>query len=394
MANPVTRFLAALGYTKRAATLNSLDDFRSRASGRTGTVHVTNETALRTSAVWACLRLRADLISTMPVDVFRTVDGRAVEVPKPPVLTMPGGESCEIEEWMYSTQFDLDRAGNAFGVITQVDALGRPARIELAQLGQVTVKVEDGRIVRYRIGNEEFYPDQIWHEKQFTVAGLHVGLSPTAYAAWTIGEYQSIQEFALDWFGNGAKPAAMLKNTAKVLDPKSSDSIKNRFKATVGAGDVLVVGADWDYQMIQAESADKAWIEAKQFAVADIARFYGVPVDLIDGSVASGAITYASMTQRNLQFLIMNLGPAIIRREKALSRLTSRPRYVKLNSNALLRMDPATQQTVIAGKIADRTLTNTEARALDDRAPLTASDLAEFAAVYGAVNQAQEVPVP
>jgi phage portal protein BeeE len=56
--------------------------------GRMGNagVHVTPDSALRHSAVWACLRLRADLVSTMPVDVFRRVNGVQVEVPKPPVL--------------------------------------------------------------------------------------------------------------------------------------------------------------------------------------------------------------------------------------------------------------------------------------------------------------------
>ena len=54
------------------------------------------------------------------------------------------------------------------------------------------------------------------------------------------------------------------------------------------------------------------------------------------------AITYANISQRNLQFLIMHLGPAVGRREDAFSRkLVSNPRYVKLNTDALLRMDPA-----------------------------------------------------
>lgn len=55
-----------------------------RTDRRVGSTVVTNETALRHSAIWACLRLRANLVSTMPVDLFRRVDGIQVEVPKPP----------------------------------------------------------------------------------------------------------------------------------------------------------------------------------------------------------------------------------------------------------------------------------------------------------------------
>lgn len=384
-------------WRRRAANLSDLADFRSRAPMRTGTAHVTNESALRMSAVWACLRLRADLISTFPVDTFRKVNGRAIEVPKPPVLVKPGGERVGIKEWMYSTQFDLDRAGNCFGIITERDARDRPARIDLAALSDVSVRVQAGELVEYRIGQESFKGEQlrnVWHEKQFTVAGLHVGLSPTAYAAWSIGEFQSIQQFALDWFGDGTIPAAMLKNTAKKLNPIEAQGVKDRFKATVANRDVFVAGADWEYQMIQAENSTKDFVEAKQFDVAEIARFYGAPVDLIDGAVATGSITYASMTQRNLQFLIMNLGPAVDRREDALSPLVGEPRYVKLNTDALLRMDPEARARMITAKIADRTLTNTEARALDDRAPLTSSEIAEFDRIYGQANPEPAPTVP
>jgi hypothetical protein len=73
---------------------------------------VTEDTALRHSAVWAALRLRADLVSSMPVDVYRKVAGIQVEMQKPPVLITPGGSQVKIKEWMYSSQVDLDRAGN------------------------------------------------------------------------------------------------------------------------------------------------------------------------------------------------------------------------------------------------------------------------------------------
>src|SRR5690348_10251994 len=95
-------------FTKRDfahATANDL--IPRRSSG--GKVTVTSETALRHSAVWAACRLRANVISTLPVDCYRRVDGWQVEVPKPPVLVNPSGDRIDITEWLYSSQFDLDR---------------------------------------------------------------------------------------------------------------------------------------------------------------------------------------------------------------------------------------------------------------------------------------------
>ncbi|WP_327679496.1 phage portal protein [Kitasatospora sp. NBC_00458] len=357
-----------------------------RPDAARGTARVTNETALRHSAVWACLRLRANMISSMPVDLYRKVNGIQVEVTKPPVLVNPGGEKVDMQEWLYSSQFDLDRAGNAFGLITALDGLGFPARIDLVPLGEVSVKGRGGEITKYRIGGTDYEPHEVWHERQYTVAGFPLGLSPVAYAAWSIAEYLSIQDFALDWFGTGGMPAAMLKNTAKAINPQQAAEVKSRFKAATANRDLFVAGADWEYRMIQAEQAGGAWVEAKQFGIADTARFFDCPGDLIDAAVGGTSLTYANISQRNLQFLIMNLGPAVVRRENALSRLSSRPRFVKLNAGALLRMDPATRSQTLRTQIEARILAPSEARALEDRAPFTAAQYAEFDRLFGSRN--------
>lgn len=377
----------SLFFRKRAYPGQTADQLiPPRPEQRSGSVVVTNETALRHSAVWACLRLRSNLISTMPVDVYRKVDGIQVEVPKPPVLMKPGGERVEMPEWLYSSQFDLDRAGNTVGLITAKDGLGFPARIELVPIGDVAVRSRQG-VVKYRICGEEYDASEVWHEKQYTVAGLPVGLSPVAYAAWAIGEYLSIQDFALDWFGNGAIPSAHLKNTAKTMSPDVAEESKRRFKAAVASRDLFVTGNDWEYKMIQAEQAGSEWIQAKQFGIGDIARFFDCPSDLIDAAVSGSSVTYANMTQRNLQFLTMSLGPAVTRRENALSALTSRPRFVKLNRGALLAMDAQTRAQVLKTQIDARVLAPSEARALEDRPPFTEAQLAEFDRLFGKGTQ-------
>ncbi len=351
-----------------------------------GSVPVTNETALRHSAVWACLRLRGNLISTMPVDAYRKVGGVQVEVPKPPVLISPGGEQVGIQEWLYSSQVDLDRAGNCFGVITERSGLGLPARIDLVPLAEVAVQIRKGELDSYRIGGKQYAPGEVWHERQYTVAGLHVGLSPVAYAAWSIGEYLSIQKFALDWFGGGGVPSGILANKAKpTMSPRERRIIKDRFKQATANRDLFVTGGDWVYQMVQAEQAGTEWIDAKGFGIGDVARFFDCPGDLIDAAVRTGGnINYANQVQRNLQFLVMNLGPAVFRRETALTKLLPRPRTVKLNSNALLRMDPKSQADMFKVLIDARSMAPSEVRELLDRPSFTEAQLAEFDRLFGA----------
>jgi HK97 family phage portal protein len=299
------------------------------------------------------------------------------------VLVNPGGERVGILEWLYSTQVDLDRAGNAIGLITERDSRGLAARIDLVPISEVAVVVRKGELYGYRIGGV-MHTDlsQIWHERQYTVAGLPLGLSPVAYAAWSIGEYLSIQEFALDWFGSGTIPAAMLRNKAVTLTDAEADEVKARFKAAVAGRDLFTTGNDWEYEPIQAQVAGGEWINAKQFGIADIARFFDCPADLIDAAVSGQSITYANIGQRNLQLLIMHLGPTVVRREAALTQLTTRPTYVKLNTSALLRMDDQTRAAVQQTKILARTLTPDEAREQENLPPLTEDQIALFERLF------------
>jgi HK97 family phage portal protein len=355
------------------------------------TTSVTSETALRHSAVWACLRLRADLISTTPLDVFRRVAGVQMEMTKPTLLVSPGGSEIGMEEWLYSTQFDLDRFGNAFGIITLRDKLGFPQRVDLVPANEVTVRVRDGQIDHYQIGTQRYEPRDIWHERQFTVPGIHVGLSPIMYAAYSIGTYLSAQEFALDWFGSGAAPSGHLRNTlVPTIEPGQADAIKSRFKNAVKGRDLFVTGRDWEYTMAQVPANTTMFLDEMKYGIADVCRFLGVPGDLIDAETSTGSITYASVTQRNLQLLIINLGPAYVRREAALSRALPVQRYVKFNTDAILRMDTETRHRDVLAQVSGRTLSPSEARELDNRAPFTEEQMAEFDRLFG--NPAKPAP--
>lgn len=353
--------------------------------GGTGSVSVTSDSALRSSAVWACLRLRADLISTMPLDAYRRREGVQIEVAKPPVLVTPGGESVPITEWLYSSQFDLDRSGNVVGPITERDGMGLPRRIDLVPLSDVYARGKGSEIIEWRIGKRIYQPSEVWHEKQFTIPGMPLGLSPVSYAAWSIGGYLSAQQFALDWFANDVAPTGTLKNTETAeISAKVAQVMKDRFKASVSGRDVFVTGAEWEYTPAAADASQAAFLEQMKYGVTDVTRFFGVPADMIDAEGSSSSITYANVTQRNLQLLVMNLGPAIIRREVALSRLLPQPRYVKFATDAILRMDPTARTEAILSRVAGRTLAPSEARELDNLPPFTAEQEAEFARLFPA----------
>jgi len=362
---------------------------------------VTPDMAMRNSAVWASLRLRADLISTMPVNVYRDVvlepgsPPSQVQAPPAGILTDP-----EFIHWLYASQVELDRSGNSIGIIREVDGAGYPAAIELQCSDSVSVTVRDGKIIEYRISGHPFSPDVIWHEKQYVVSGSPLGLSPVAYAAYTLGEYRSVEQFVTSWFMSGQTPRARLKNSQKLVDPKEAMAVKESWRASVELGQPFVTGNDWDYDLIQAKEASADWLEAKRYGSVDIARFFNVPAELIDANVSGQSVTYANLNDRNLQLLIFHLSPAITRRELALSTLLPRPRYVRFDANNLLRMTPGARAEWMRTQIDARILSPNEARAMENRKPFTQDQIDEFEKVglnktaTGALTGETKLPPP
>lgn len=378
--------LIARAHTSRATSWppQILVPARGGGASRGGIVPVTDETSRALSAVWAAISLRADMVSTFKLGVYRTIDGMDIQVNTPPILSLPGGERCGINEWLWSSQADLDRVGNAIGIITAVDGYGKPARIELQSHRECSVIVRNRQLVGYRISGKEYPPEQIWHEKQYTESGMHVGLSPIAYAAMSISSGLSAQQFALQWFGDGGIPAASLTNKARTVSKTEATLVKARFKQAVANRDLFVTGNDWEYKMIQADAAVTQWIQTQRVSDLQACRFMGVPADMIDVEIETkGAIKYSNMTQRNLEFLIIKLQPVLVRRETAFTtNLLTAARKARFDPSDLLRMDPAVRASMFLTMVNARILAPSEARALDSRAPFTQAQLDEFTTLF------------
>lgn len=369
---------------------------RARARGR----EVKATEARQQSVVWAAQRLRADLISLMPVDVYRRVGRINVAVPTPPVLQVPSvwadGQPMTIGEWLGTGQMDLDGHGNAFGVIRAFDGLGRPAQIDLVKIDDVSCTIREGRILQYRIAGEKTDPRFVWHERQFTIPGFPLGLSPIAHAALTIAGSSGAQQFATDWFANGAIPSAHLRNVSmEIPDPARAQQVKDRFLASTSAGEPFVSGKDWEYKPLAAKAAESGFLQQMQYTDVALTRFFGVPGDMVDVQTSTGSVTYANITQRNLQLLVMNLGGAVKRRDDTIShRILPAARFAKLNRNAVLAMDAQTRADVFKTQIDSRQLSPSEARALEDREPFTEEQYAEFDRLFGARSQGQPQTTP
>jgi phage portal protein BeeE len=185
-------------------------------------VPVGTDQALRLSAVWACVRLPADAVSTLPLDVYRR--GERDPLPElPPLLRQPAA-GMSLNEWLYAVMVSLLLRGNAHGIVTgRSGSTLLPVQCDLAHPDRLGVTVlPDGR-VQYRLNGKELDPADVWHVRAYAFPGTVLGLSPVEYARQTIGLGLGAEKFAAQFFGDGSIPSGVIYADR---DPKKEGAAK------------------------------------------------------------------------------------------------------------------------------------------------------------------------
>lgn len=331
----------------------------------------TPDTALRLSSVWACVRLLADTISTLPINTYRNDE----EISSPPLLASPAA-GWSFSEWTYSLMVSLLLRGNAYGFVTARSGPRlTPAQVELVNPDLMTVTVSPDGSVVYRYRGRVVDVGDLWHVKAFRYPGSPVGLSPIAYAAETIGLGLSTQRYGKAFFTDGATPSGVLSADESILSEDNIELLRAKLKMKVGRREPLIIsGGTMTWTPLSVKPEESQFLETQQYNVSAIARVFGVPGEMV-GAKSTDSLTYATIEGRGLDFLRYSVNPWLVRLEEAISRLLPRGQSVKFNPNALLRATSKERYEAHQIGLAAGFLTVNEVRALEDLPPLPGGDV-------------------
>lgn len=374
----IRRAYQALTERSSLAALDGLG-YQRRPSGSTPSI--TQDTALRNSVWWAGLHLKSNVFSSFPIDVVKPgPDGLMYPVSNPGTLVQEPYPGVDITEWLYSTEMDLSRYGNSVGIIRARNQLQKPVLVEPAAMAATSVIMDGRRIKFWKIDGVHYSPEDIWHEKRHTIKGFALGLAPLAYAAWSLGLHASAEQFALDWFATGANPKGTLKNLQRdTIGPEEREAAKSEFRSDTANGDIFVHGRSWEWNPAQQDAIGAGFLAQQTATDQDVCRFVGVPASMVGVETATGNITYANVSQANLSWLIQEIGPSARRTERYWTKnALPSPWEMKLNTDALLRMDPSARADLMVKLKTAGLRVPSELRALDNLPPFTDEQLAEL----------------
>jgi len=137
------------------------------------------------------------------------------------------------------------------------------------------------------------------------------------------------------------------KETSADTIERISDKIKQWYAGAKNAGKPLVLTGGTTWQPMSVTPHDAQFLETRQFQIEEIARWFRVPPHMI-GQIDKESSWGTGIEQQGLGFVRYTLMPWIARLEAADSALLQSPRYVKYNTDALIRADIKTRYEVYA----------------------------------------------
>ncbi len=206
------------GGGKRLDKGSTAEPFTSEPSGSGS--QVTAEKALKLSAVWACVRLRSQAISSLPLHLK---DGNRKNASDHPLYKIihdtPNADMCASEFWE-AIIANLDLWGNAYCRINRIG--GRVVSLDLFDPQYMSVKRSDNGEIIYKytknnVDGGEYSEKEILHLRGFTLDGL-IGLSPIGYQAQVMGLQMDANNAASKAFKNNLKAGGFLKTGERVLN--------------------------------------------------------------------------------------------------------------------------------------------------------------------------------
>jgi HK97 family phage portal protein len=354
---------------------------------------VTPQTAMRASAVLACMRILSEDISSLPLNLYRrTPQGAQLAVDHPLYRLLHDSPntwqtSMELRESMV---LDLLCYGNSF-TEKEIGPDGISALYPLSASRMVFLNPLDEFIpppvplfFRYadpRAGQRVLLSDDLWITRMLAPASTIEGTSLILLAREAIGLALAAEEQGARLFQQGIQTDLTL-SCEETVDTESKDQLRKAFmERHAGSSNAwmpLLLEGGIKAQRIGLTAQESQYIESRQFQLEDIARIFRIP-DVLIGVAHGKTSTFASAEQFFLSYVKHTLTPWCNRIEQAIARDLLAPSetaeyFVKHDLDSLTRADLQTRYAAHASGIASGFLTRNEARQMENLPTLPGLD--------------------
>lgn len=326
--------------------------------GRTTSGKPVNErTAMQTTAVYACVRILAEAVASLPLHVYEYRDDGGKEMvhdhplyyllhdePNPEMTSFVFRETLMSHLLIWGNayaQIVRDGAGRVLGLYPLLPNKMDVQRDERGNIYYVYARNSDENPMFKEYGDIRLKAEDVLHIPGLGFDGL-IGYSPIAMAKNAVGMTLACEEYGASFFANGANPGGVLEHPGVLKDPsKVRESWNSVYRGVNNAHKIAVLEEGMKYQQIGIPPEEAQFLETRKFQINEIARLYRIPPHMVGDLDKS---SFSNIEQQSLEFVKYTLDPWVIRWEQSLQRALLLPGekgkyFIKLNVDGLLRGD-------------------------------------------------------
>ncbi|HEL2361535.1 TPA: phage portal protein [Streptococcus suis] len=339
--------------------------------------------AMQTTAVYACVRILAEAVASLPIHVYeRTATGKEKKEEHPLYFLLHDEPNSEMSSFVFreTLMTHLLIWGNAYVQIIR-DRSGQVISLYPLLPDKMSVhRDESGKLYyKYKRQSEEnpnfkakgdtiLRAEDVLHVPGLGFDGL-IGYSPIALAKNAIGMTLATENYGASFFKNGANPGGVLEHPGILKDPKRvRDSWNAVYNGVTNAHKVAVLEEGMKYTQVGIPPEEAQFLQTRKFQINEIARLYRIPPHMVGDLEKS---SFSNIEQQSLEFVKYTLDPWVVRLEQAFKRSLFLPGekktyFVKFNVDGLLRGDYQSRMNGYAIGRQNGWLSTNDIRELED----------------------------
>lgn len=345
---------------------------------------VTADKAIQLSAVWACVRLLSESISTLPLKIYvRQPDGSrkaATDHPAYSILCRRPNSEMTPSRFMLMVVASICLRGNAF-IEKKFIASRLVSLVPLLPQNMVVKRLATGALeyTYTENGNERVIPvKNIMHIRGFGLDGV-CGMMPMKTGRDVIGSAMAVEESAAKIFEQGLQSSGFLSSD-KALDDAQREKLRGYMAAFTGsknAGKIMVLEGGLKYQGVTMNPEDAQMLESRAFSIEEICRWFRVPPFMV-GHTTKQSSWASSLEGMNLQFLTHTLRPLLVNIEQEIGRClldSDDEVFAEFSVEGLLRADSAGRAAYYTSALQNGWMSRNDVRRLENMPPIEGGDI-------------------
>lgn len=347
---------------------------------------VNEDNAMRSSAVYACIRVISESIASLPLTLYQQQGrnkNKATTHSLYPLLHDLANPEITAFEWRELSLAHALLTGNAFSE-KELDNFGKTIALWPLNPGKMEGYGRDdsGKLIwKYRTPDNQLrgIPASRIHHIKGLGDGI-MGYSPIMQAAkQAVGLSLAAEEFGARFYSNGARPGLILRHPGKLSEPAAKrlkESFATEHQGLSNSHRTKILEEGMDITTIGIPPNEAQFLETRKFQVTEIARIYRVPPHML---ADLDRATFSNIEQQSLNFVIYTLMPWLVRHEQAIYRdlLNEADRktyFAQYVVEGMLRGDALSRYQSYQLAINNTILTPNEIRELENRNPVEGGD--------------------